>query len=141
MKFRWVVIAFVVIVLHWGGVVCAQSLLGSELPPTSVTPAEPAQPDSSMQGGPSGHLVLDDFLRHHPKLSRKLHSNPQLLNDPRFVRTHPELEQFIHRHPGSREQFESEGKHQSGSVGSSKHWLASFAEAIDFPFLSAPLKA
>lgn len=112
MKFRLVVLASLVVSLHPGRLF-AQSLVGSELPPTSVMPAEPA-PDASMARGQSGHLVLDDYLRHHPKLSRKLHRNPELLGDPRFVRTHPELQQFIDRHPGAREQFEGIGRHQNG---------------------------
>ncbi len=123
MKFRWVVVALMVVVLRPRGVAYAQSMLGSELPPTSVMPAEPA-PDSSAAREQPGHLVLDDYLRHHPKLSRKLHRNPQLLSDPGFERTHPELEQFIARHPGSREQFEGAGRGQSENRQSAPRALA-----------------
>ncbi len=122
MKFRWVVVALTVVVVCSRGAVRAQSLLGSELPPTSVMPAEP-QTDTGARTQPA-HLVLDDYLRHHPKLSRKLHRNPELLNDPRFERTHPELEQFIARHPGSREEFEGAERNQSGKHESPPHALA-----------------
>jgi hypothetical protein len=42
---------------------------------------------------------FQEYLNHHPGVRRDLARNPDLINDPEFVRKHPEFHEFLRNHP------------------------------------------
>lgn len=40
-----------------------------------------------------------DFLQDHPKVSTELRSNPNLVNNKKYLDKHDDLEKFLKRHP------------------------------------------
>src|SRR5512132_428179 len=48
--------------------------------------------------------ALDTFLDSTPEVSKDVHQNPSLLNDPNYLSSHPGLEKFLQEHPKVREQ-------------------------------------
>lgn len=41
-----------------------------------------------------------DFLQDHPRVSADLRSNPNLVNNKKYLDKHDELDRFLKRHPG-----------------------------------------
>ena len=48
--------------------------------------------------------ALDAFLDSTPDVSKDVHQNPALLNEPNYLSSHPGLEKFLQEHPKVREQ-------------------------------------
>jgi phage-related protein len=48
--------------------------------------------------------ALDTFLDSTPEVSKDVHQNPALLNDPNYLSSHQGLEKFLQEHPRVREQ-------------------------------------
>jgi hypothetical protein len=48
---------------------------------------------------------FDHFLNNHSKIARDLRSNPNLVNDPRYLRDHPDLREFLSNHHGVRDEL------------------------------------
>lgn len=48
--------------------------------------------------------ALDAFLDSTPEVSKDVHQNPSLLNDPNYLSSHPGLDKFLREHPRVREQ-------------------------------------
>ncbi|HYL59077.1 MAG TPA: hypothetical protein VEU51_09410 [Candidatus Acidoferrales bacterium] len=66
-------------------------------------PLHPAVPGMTM---PAAETRADyrhdkrfqEYLSHHPGVRRDLERNPDLINDPEFVKKHPEFHEFLERH-------------------------------------------
>ena len=43
--------------------------------------------------------LFHDFLQSHPKVSNELRTNPNLVNNKKFLDKHDELAKFLKRHP------------------------------------------
>ena len=43
--------------------------------------------------------LFHDFLRSHPKVSTELRTNPNLVNNKKYLDKHDELAKFLKRHP------------------------------------------
>jgi hypothetical protein len=43
--------------------------------------------------------LFHDFLQHHPKVSAELRTNPNLVNNKKYLDKHDELAKFLKRHP------------------------------------------
>lgn len=56
---------------------------------------------------------FQDYLSHHPGVRRKLDRNPDLINDPEFVKKHPELHEFLKRHPNVRNTVENRPEYKA----------------------------
>jgi len=56
---------------------------------------------------------FQEYLSHHPGVRRKLDSNPDLINDPEFVKKHPELHEFLKRHPNLRNTVENRPEYKA----------------------------
>ena len=48
---------------------------------------------------------FDHFLNNHDKIARDLRSNPNLVNDPAYLRRHPDLKDFLSSHHGVRDEL------------------------------------
>jgi len=48
---------------------------------------------------------FDHFLNNHDKIARDLRSNPNLVNDPAYIRSHPDLKEFLSNHHGVRDEL------------------------------------
>jgi len=48
---------------------------------------------------------FDHFLNNHERIARDLRSNPNLVNDPAYIRSHPDLKEFLRTHHGVRDEL------------------------------------
>ena len=48
---------------------------------------------------------FDRFLSNHERIARDLRSNPNLVNDPAYIRSHPDLKEFLSNHHGVRDEL------------------------------------
>lgn len=56
---------------------------------------------------------FQDYLSHHQGVRRNLERNPDLINDPEFVKKHPELHEFLKRHPNVRNTVENRPEYKA----------------------------
>lgn len=70
----------------------------------------------------------DEFMDHHLRLEQQLNKNPNLVNNPSFVKNHPEFREFLQNHPGVREEmkenpkaFMARERHYEKTEGKEKH--------------------
>ncbi|HEY6248792.1 MAG TPA: hypothetical protein VI685_02460, partial [Candidatus Angelobacter sp.] len=54
---------------------------------------------------PKEVAAFDKFLDHHKGIDKDLEKNPNLINDPKFVKDHSDLRKFMEKHPEVREEF------------------------------------
>ncbi len=52
----------------------------------------------------------DQFMDRHPQLEQQLRKNPNLVNNPNFMRQHPGFREFLRNHPGVREEMKENPK-------------------------------
>jgi hypothetical protein len=48
---------------------------------------------------------FDQFLDNHNKIAQDLRRNPNLVNDPAYIRSHPDLKEFLNNHHGVRDEL------------------------------------
>lgn len=48
---------------------------------------------------------FDHFLNNHDKIAQDLRRNPNLVNDPAYLRSHPDLKDFLRDHHGVRDEL------------------------------------
>jgi phage tail protein X len=49
---------------------------------------------------PGDISTLNEYLNNHTDISQLLVNNPQLVNDPQFLRSHPQFQEYLSSHPG-----------------------------------------
>ena len=73
-----------------------------------------------------GEGAFREFLENHPQIRRELESNPNLANDPAYLRDHPQFKEFFKNHDEVRGELAREcaGNHAPGRNGPRKQLRA-----------------
>ncbi len=60
---------------------------------------------------------FQEYLSHHPGVRRDLARNPDLINDPEFVKKHPEFHEFLKNHPNVKDTVQDRAAYKEDRAG------------------------
>lgn len=74
---------------------------------------------------------LQEFLSHHPEVRHDLNRDPNLINDPEYVKKHPGLHEFMEKHPNIGNTAEDRPRYESEHAKEKAERKAGIPEAAE----------